>query len=104
MDANTLGNQVVINAITVGVMRHLKNSKWFPLISKETAALNRFIAVLAAGAAAVGVNYSFDHTTGTLMITGLTTATIVNGIYNWVASFVTQQTIFKATSQNDQTK
>ena len=94
---SAFGNQVLLNAIIVAALQWLKNSKWFPWLSAETEKANRIIAVLLAGAAALGVHTNFDHTTGVLTITGLTLATIWSGLYNWLVSFVTQQTLFKVT-------
>lgn len=94
-----LSNQVIFNAIIVAALQWLKNSKWFPWLSKETGNINRIIAVILSGAAAIGVHTNFDHATGVLTITGLTFATISTGLYEWLRSFVIQQLVFKATVQ-----
>lgn len=97
MTTDILSTQVVINAIAVFVIQHVKESKWFPWLTVETSKLNRIAAIAIAGLATLGVNYSFDHTTGTLMITGLTLTGIGTALWNWIVSFVSQQIIFKAT-------
>lgn len=95
---NTVENQVIFNAIIVAALQWLKNAKWFPWLSAETAKLNRVIAILASGAAAIGVHSTFVG--GVLTITGLSWAVIGPGLYNWLQSFVFQQLIFKATISN----
>lgn len=97
MDMSVLSTQLVLNAIAVFALQHLKSSKYFPWLTAETQKLNRIIAVVAAGLTSIGVHYSFDHTTGVLMITGLTVASLWQGLCNWVTSFISQQVIFKAT-------
>ena len=94
----SLQNQLILNAIIVGLMQHLKNSKWFPWLHAESEKLNRWVAIILAGLASLGVHSNFDRASGVLTITGLTTATIVPGIYNWIVSFISQQVIFKATT------
>ena len=73
------------------VIEYLKNSKWMPLITNETAKLNRILAVAASGLAAAGVHSAFDHTTGVLTITGLTVAGISTGVREWVRTWIIQE-------------
>lgn len=90
-------NQLMLNAICISAIQHVKNSKWFPWLSAETERLNRFVAIIVSGATAFGIHTSFDHSNGVLTITGLTLATIGTGIYNWGSSYITQQVLYKAT-------
>lgn len=98
MTQDVMSTELVVNAVTVFLLQLLKNSKWFPWLTTESAKLNRWIAIVAAGLASIGVNSTFDHTTGTLVITGLTLISIWHGLCQWVVSFVGQQVIFKATA------
>lgn len=63
--------------------------KW---VNAETAPV---LAILGAACAAVGIHYSFDHNTGTLMITGLTLTAVLQGCFEVGKQWLTQHWGYK---------
>ena len=90
-----LSSQLSLAYVTSSVMEWLKHQGWFPLMDKETANLNRLVAVVASFLVAVGIHFSFDTSAGVLTITGLTAGNIVHGLLAWVQQFAFQQGAFK---------
>jgi len=88
-----MSTQLTVSAVVVAAMQWFKNSKYFPWLTTETAKLNRAVAVILAGAAAVGVHTQFSG--GTLTITGLSVMGILGLAWEWLKSFVYQQLIFQ---------
>lgn len=98
LTANPFFNQLTANAIAVWLIQSLKNSKWFPLLSADTAALNRIVSALLAGVAAAGVHVSAIHQQqGVWIITlsGLTVAGVSAYLWHWVGSFAIQHGMYK---------
>jgi hypothetical protein len=58
-------------AVVVYLLEWAKRSKFMP-ISASTTAINRTLNILFAMAMAIGINWTYDPTAGTLIITGLT--------------------------------
>lgn len=88
-----LETQITISAVVVYIIEVVKRSKFFPWLTTETAKLNRYVAIVLSGLAALGINATF--TDGTLTITGLTVAGILTGALVWLKSFIVQQGMFK---------
>lgn len=98
--SNPVMTQVTLSAIVVAGMQWLKNSKWFPLLTAESAKVNRVVAALAAAGAAVGVHMVWAHPTdGTYVLTfsGLTLMGVLSGAWAWLKSFALQEMMFRAT-------
>lgn len=77
------------------LIQWVKNAKWFPFVNADTATLNKFLAVLASGATALGMHFTFDSATGTLAITGLTFWGIYHGGVLWVRSWLIQEIAYQ---------
>lgn len=90
-----LGAQLTTSAVIVWVIERLKAAKWFPWLSVETWRLNRAIAVILSGLAALGIHAEFNSVEGILTITGLTLTSILHGGADWISSFVIQQVLFR---------
>lgn len=99
-----LGSEVTLAAIGVAALQALKNSKWFPYITADTAKLNRFVAVLAAAVGAIGVHIAWNQgaVPGSYMIevTGLTLTGVAIGAWALVKQVVYQEIIYRATRNN----
>lgn len=84
------GTQMAVAGIISLVIGWLKKSKWCPWITTETAKVNRVVMILLSGLGTLGIHFTYSHTAGTLLITGLTWATFGAGLWHWVVqSFVT---------------
>jgi len=86
---------ITSNAVVILIIQKLKSSKAFPWISSETKRLNTLLAYLGSLLAAVGVHASYDHATGTLVITGLTMMGILHGLWTWLQSYATQELMYQ---------
>jgi len=85
-------SQVAAAGAVVWLIEKLKG--WIgksPLSEQFASWLNRALAALFAGVAAVGIHYQFDPGAGTLLISGLTLETIVPGALLWLKQFILQQ-------------
>lgn len=99
---NELGSQITAAAVISFVIGWLKKSPWFPWITTETAKLNRVAAVVLSGLAALGLHFQFNHSAGSLLITGLSLQGFLLGAWHWGSQFAITHGWFKATSSSDQ--
>ena len=97
-----LTSQITVAAVVSFLIGFLKKQKWFPWLTTETAKANRAAAIVLSGAAAIGIHTTFNHQSGTLVITGLTLSTIATGAWHWGTQFALTHGWFKATSASDQ--
>lgn len=73
---------------------------WLP-ISYTSENANRWAARLIALAATVGIHSTFDPHAGTLMITGLTSAGIFQGIGEYAKQYMMQEIAYKKFVRSD---
>ena len=92
-------SQISTSAMIVYGLEWLKMCKWFRWLDLESKKLNRIVAVILSGLGAIGVHGEFDPGAGTLLITGLSTVTILHGLWDWAQAFVTQQVIYDGVVQ-----
>jgi hypothetical protein len=85
------------SAISVYVIQILKNWKWFKLLTSNTKYMNIAASLFAAAISATGIGYTFNETSGTLTITGLTLAGILAALWTWGKSFVLNELIYQST-------
>ena len=93
-----LGDQLTASAVVVFLMQWAKNATWFPFIQKETAALNRIVAVAMAAVSTLGVNYTWVHPSPgvwTITFTGVTLAGITGAGWAWLKQFAVQELIYR---------
>jgi len=93
-----LGDQLTASAVVVFLMQWAKNATWFPFIQKETAALNRIVAVAMAAVSTLGVNYTWVHPSPgvwTITFTGVTLAGITGAAWAWLKQFAVQELIYR---------
>jgi hypothetical protein len=74
--------------------------KWFPRTATWPATAKRLGYWIVAGFTAVGVHASFTAATGTLVVTGLTLATILHGLWHWVQSVALQEFVHGSTKSD----
>lgn len=90
-----LSTKVTASAVTVYVLELIKKWKALPWITSHTKYINRAASVLAAGAGAIGIHSTFDHASGTLIISGLSLATVIGGAWAWLQQFVFNEIIYQ---------
>lgn len=92
MDTNNLlallGNKATMSLLVIYFINWLKKSKWFPVITYETDKLNHIVAVVLTGLGTLGIHFSFNRDTHTLVVTGLVTGTILSGLWDWLQNYV----------------
>lgn len=82
------GTQMAVAGIISLVLGWLKKSKYFPWITAESSKVNRAAMIVLSGLATLGIHFSYSA--GTLLISGLSLATIGAGLWHWtVQAFVT---------------
>lgn len=93
--ADLVTTQITASAVVVYGVEMLKKSPWFPWIHRSSDAVNRTIAAAMAVATALGIHAKFDAEHGTLLITGLTLASVAHFAFDWLRSLVFQEMIYK---------
>ena len=91
--------ELVTSALVSLVMPFLlEGIKWsrVPLLNLHTPRLNRAMAGVAAAITAMGVTSTYDHETGTLMVTGLTIESVVRAGAALVVNVLVQQATYRA--------
>lgn len=96
------GTQIAAAAIISFFVNFLKGSKFFPGITAETGKLNRVLAILLSGMAAIGIHARYSSTDHTLLFTGLSLTTVLYGLWHWIVQALYVHGWYKATSSNDQ--
>jgi hypothetical protein len=60
--------------------------------------LNRALAIVLSGMAAIGIHAHYSAADHTLLLTGLSVGTIVNGAWHWLVQSLYAHGWYKATS------
>ena len=87
--------QMIIAAVVSFAIEHLKQSRWFPFLSLSSARANAFAGVVVAVASSLGIHFEFNHAAGTLVITGLSLATIWHFGQDILTQWIFQQLVYK---------
>jgi len=96
-DANLALTTVTASGITVAAIQWLKNSKYFPWITKEKIVLLRFISAFGAVLASVGISYVWSPETHTLVINGLTLGAAFTATWVFIKQCVINEMVWKMT-------
>ena len=72
-----LSTQLVVSYLLVWLQDALKRAKSVPVIQYGARNANIVLAWVFAVAQAIGIGYTFDTATGTLIVTGLSLASVV---------------------------
>ncbi|TMI88324.1 MAG: hypothetical protein E6H00_12895 [Bacillati bacterium ANGP1] len=91
------GTQFTASAVIVFLGHVLE--RWFPRSATLPTAAKRIGYWLVAAGSAVGVHSAYTAKTGTLVITGLSAAALVHGLWHWVQSVALQEFIHGSTKQ-----
>lgn len=94
METNDLTAHAVTGALVVYAIQWAKKSGAIPWLHEHTRALNRLVSAILAAIAAFGIDWTYDATHGTLLITGLTLASILTSGWEFLKQLVIQQMIY----------
>ncbi len=107
MDANVVtqfGDQLTASAVIVFLINALKKASWFPWLNAQTDKLNRAVALVFSGLAALGIHtsHTWSASSGVFVLTvkGLTLAGILAAAWAWLKSFAVQEFVYRATRGN----
>lgn len=89
------GTQFTASAVIVFLWRLIEH--WMPNAANLPSTLKRSLLWFVAACAAIGVHYSFSSGSGTLIITGLTAANLVHGLWHLVQSVSLQEFVHGST-------
>lgn len=82
-------------AVIPYLLEGLKKASWFPWIDNATAALNRWLGILAALAVTAGLHYEWSPETRVLSMTIPTLAAAVAWLFNAAIQWGLQQYVYK---------
>ena len=98
--AALLVQQVPFSLVLVFFQNWLKQQKWFPVLNFEAtklnARLNHWFAIIASGAATLGIHFTFNSERHELLITGLSLATIGAGAWHWLTQYILTKASYTA--------
>lgn len=95
MDETLLVTQFSSAFGIVWLIQELKKAGWCTWITKHTHGINRLISALAAIASSVAINWTWDNTTSTLTISGLTAYAIFTFFWQAFQQFVGQEFVYQ---------
>lgn len=90
----TSGGTAILSAI---IIQALKKSNIISFIGTEKSkgAANLCFSVFIAFITSLGIGYKYDGASGTLILTGLTAAGLLHGIWHWFVQWVGQHLAYK---------
>lgn len=95
-DPQILADQMIYSGVLVFLMNKLKQWKAVPFINQYSHKLNNYIHIVTSFVAAAGINYNYsyaptvDHGTITIVLTGVSLASLVSFAKTWVVSYMMQ--------------
>jgi protein-S-isoprenylcysteine O-methyltransferase Ste14 len=93
MDTGSLLNQQIpIGLVLIFVQNWLKQQKWFPLTNYDTPKMNHLFSIVLTGLATLGIHFTWSSADHTLLITGLSLATVAHGAYSWLVQYIITKT------------
>lgn len=89
------GSSALISAL---LLQYLKNAQWVPWLSIQKASqrANFCASLFMAFIVSLGIGVKFDGASGSLLITGLTAATLMHSLYHMGVQWVAQHVSYKA--------
>ena len=93
--SNVVLSTFTSSAVVVWLMQLIKKSKWLTFVEEGKPALNRFVSVVAAAAANLGLSYTWDAQTHALTIAGLSVAGMLAMGWHWLNHYAMQETIYQ---------
>lgn len=85
IDVDHLGTGAVLAVVVTEVIEWAKRSGWgwLSAINADSTTLNRWVGGAVALLVGLGISWTYDPSTGTLIINGLLASSITHGIAQW---------------------
>ena len=103
MDPSTLAPVAIVQVIVVWLIQKLKQAKWFPWLTQNSATASRLVAYGIAIVSAAGITWQWNAAQGQLIINGLMWMTIVQGLWTAAAGLVTNEMAYMLLQIKQQT-
>lgn len=103
MDPVTLAPAAIVQAIAVWAIQKLKQARWFPLLTQNSATVNRVVAYLTAFATAAGITWTWMVDQRNLIIHVPTVDTIVQALWTAAAGIITNEVMYMLVQIKQQT-
>lgn len=87
--------QLTLGVIVSYVIEWLKTSNRVPWLHDYSDRLNRIVSAVLAIVASLGIQYTYDATTGTLVLSGLTLSSLVPVAWEAIKQFVANEVAYK---------
>lgn len=97
MDSGFLLTSSGIGLISSLVMQWMKKSNLFTFLGCEKMHenANLYFSIAVAFITSLGIGYKYDAVAGTVLITGLTSASLAHGVWHWGSQWVIQHVTYK---------
>lgn len=94
-DPQILADQMIYSGVLVFVMNKLKQWKKIPFITQYSHKINNYIHIGTSLLAAAGINYNYSYVpdangTVTIVLTGISLATLISFVKTWIVSYMMQ--------------
>lgn len=89
-------SQILLGVLVAYILQALKHASWFPVLTEQSAklwkvTLSGFVAIVSS----LGLGYSYDQVAGTVLITGVSIASLWNALTSFGVSFVAQHSAYE---------
>ena len=92
-----LSTQVVVSYLAVLIQEALKKASWVPWLAARTTGMNRLVAAVFAALSTVGIQIQFDAGAGTMLVSGLTIASVLTFVVDFARSWIAQKLLYRLT-------
>jgi hypothetical protein len=103
MDPATLAPAAIVQVIAVWVIQKLKAAKWFPLLTQNSATVNRIVAYVTALATTAGITWNWMVNERNLVIHVPTWDTIVQALWTAAAAVIANEVTYMLVQIKQQT-
>jgi hypothetical protein len=103
MDPSTLAPAAIAQALAVFIIQKLKQAKWFPWLTQNSALANRIVAYAIAIVSAAGITWQWHADQGQFVIGGLMWSTILQGLVTAGTGIVTNEVTYMLMQIKSQT-
>lgn len=94
-----ISNQIAAAALLSFLIQRLKGSTWFPWITAESEKVNRILAIVGSGLAALGIHIACSKVNHQCAVTWVDGMTIASGLWHWATQFAITHGWFKLVTE-----
>jgi hypothetical protein len=103
MDPATLAPAAIVQVIAVWVIQKLKAAKWFPLLTQNSATVNRIVAYVTALTTTAGITWNWMVNERNLVIHVPTWDTIIQALWTAAAAVIANEVTYMLVQIKQQT-